>query len=94
MTVIIQKSICRDCLWKETCGSLKKIDDMRDRRNNPGHINDVFEVIVAQCSTKNCDRSYKSGDKDSTLYYCMECSTMHRNDSRIGKLHKKYLNFR
>ena len=70
---------------------------MRDRRNNPGHTNDVFEVIVVQCSMKNYDRSYRSyrsGDKDSTLYYCIECGTMHRNDSRIGKLHKKYLNFR
>lgn len=66
---------------------------MRDSRNNPGHVNDVFEVIVVQCSIKNYDRSYKSRDKDSTLYYCTECGTMHRNDSRIGKLHKKISSF-
>lgn len=93
MTVIIQKSMCHDCIWKETCGNLKKINDMRDSRNSPGHVNDVFEVIIVQCSIKNYDRLYKSRDKDSTLYYCTECGAMHRNDSRIGKLHKKISSF-
>ena len=88
MTVIIQKSICHDCIWKDSCGSLKKIDEMRDRRNNPGHINSLFEAIIVQCSMKDYDRSY-NGEKDSSLFYCLECGTMHRNDSRIGMMHKK-----
>ena len=62
---------------------------MRDGRNNPGHTNEVFEAVIVQCSMKDYDRSYSSGEKDSTLYYCVECEKMHRNDSRIGKLHKK-----
>lgn len=64
---------------------------MRDSRNNPGHTNDVFEVVVVQCSMKNCDRSYKGdGTENRKLYYCTECESMHHSNSRIGKFHKKY----
>lgn len=61
---------------------------MGDTRNNPGHTNDVFEVIILTCSTKNCDRSYMAGKEDGSLYYCTKCDMMHHSNSRIGIVHK------
>lgn len=89
MTVLVKKSVCVDCIWINSCNSFRKIDDMCDRRDNPGHTNTVFEVIIHQCSTKNCDRSYKTDEDNKGLYYCAECNSMHRENSRIGKLHRK-----
>lgn len=71
---------------------------MGDKRNNPGHTNDIFEVIILTCSTKNCDRSYKIGgdktDKKEGMYYCTECGVMHHEWSRIGRSHKRILSNR
>lgn len=67
---------------------------MGDKRNNPGHTNDVFEVIIYTCSAKNCDRSYKIGgetDKKMGMYYCTECGIVHHEWSGIGRMHKKIL---
>lgn len=81
--------MCVDCKWKDSCQTLKKIDEIRDRRQNSGHTNDTFEVVIYQCSIKNYDRSYKTDKDDKSLYYCTECNSMHHSSSRIGKLHKK-----
>lgn len=62
---------------------------MSDGRNDPGHKNDIFQVIIVNCSIKNYNRSYKGGDDDSGMYYCTKCNSMHQAWSRIGKLHKK-----
>lgn len=80
--------MCIDCIWIGSCNSFKKVDEMRDRRNNPGHLNDIFEAIIVTCSNKNYDRSYKMGN-DKGMYYCPECQQMHHDFSRIGRLHKK-----
>ena len=85
----MSKSVCADCIWKKSCQKLERLNGDGDKRNNPGHTRDIFEVIVINCSTKNYDRSYKADGKDSALYYCTECMSMHRNNSRIGMMHKK-----
>lgn len=64
---------------------------MDDSRDNPGHSNTKFEVIIVTCSMKNIDRSYRIGRDDTGMYYCTECGQMHHEKSRIGKLHKKNL---
>ena len=68
---------------------------MGDTRNNPGHTNDIFEVIVLTCSTKNIDRSYKTGgdkaDQKNGMYYCTECGTMHHEWSSLGRSHRRIL---
>lgn len=90
MTVLVRKSVCVDCIWKCSCSNIKKIDGIRDRRDNPGHINDIFKVVVIQCSMKNYDRSYKGQDiENRKLYYCTECGSMHHSNSRIGIKHKE-----
>lgn len=61
---------------------------MCDRRINPGHTNDIFEVIIVNCSLKNCDRSYKIDSDNAGMYFCAECSSTHHEGSMIGKLHK------
>ena len=83
------KSVCIDCTWKKSCKKLERINGIGDKRNNPGHTNDVFEVIILTCSTKNCDRSYRTGKEDGSLYYCTKCDMMHHSNSRIGIVHKK-----
>ena len=76
-----------DCVWRDSCQSFKKVNEMRDMRDNPGRPNTVFEAIIVNCSIKNIDRSYK-GDNNG-MYYCSGCGAMHHEWSRIGKLHKK-----
>lgn len=88
MTVLVKKSVCADCIWMDSCQSFKKIDEIRDKRNNPDHKNDILEAIIVKCSIKNLDRSYR-GDDNTGMYYCIECGSMHHGSSRIGKLHKK-----
>lgn len=91
----MMKSVCMDCIWKKSCQKLERINGIGDKRNNPGHTNDIFEVIVLTCSTKNCDRSYGTGDdkidKKEGMYYCTECHIMHHEWSGIGRMHKKVL---
>ena len=90
MGVLIKKSVCLDCVWKHSCGKLQRICECGDERDNPGHVRDIFDVVVITCSTKNYDRSYKGiKEEEGKLYYCEECSSMHHSNSRIGKLHKK-----
>ena len=91
MTVLLTKSICIDCIWKKSCQKLERINGIGDKRNNPGYTNEVFEVIIHTCSTKNYDRSYKAGKEDRYLYYCKECDMMHHSNSRIGIVHKKVM---
>lgn len=90
MTVAIEKSICVDCVWRGTCQKLERINTT-DKRENPGHTKDVFEIIVLRCSMRNYDRSYKNNDgiRSYYLYYCLECDMYHRSNSRVGILHKK-----
>lgn len=89
MTVIIEKSICSDCVWKDTCQRLERVNNV-DKRNNPGHTKDIFDVVILRCSLKNFDRSYKDdeGNVINYLYYCTKCGMMHRSNSRIGISHK------
>lgn len=61
MTVLIRKSLCMDCMWQKSCQKLERLNGDGDKRINPGHIKDMFEVIILKCSAKNCDRSYKTG---------------------------------
>lgn len=89
MSILVKKSICLDCTWKDSCQKLHKLHEMCDaRRINPGKPVDVFDVVVINCSLKNFDRSYKNGNEEG-MYYCMSCHAMHREQSRIGRLHKK-----
>lgn len=97
LTVLISKSVCMDCIWRKTCQKLERLNGGDDKRNNPGHTNDIFELIILTCSTKNYDRSYKTGDdnkKNSGMYYCTECGTMHHEWSSIGRSHKRVLRHR
>ncbi len=89
MPVLVRKSICCDCIWIKSCQLLNRINNIDDKRDNPGHINDRFEAIIVTCSLKDYDRSYKIDGKKCDMYYCIECGQMHHGDSRIGKLHKK-----
>lgn len=86
--VLVRKSICQDCVWIESCQAFSRINHIDDKRNNPGHTNQKFEVIIITCSLKDIDRSYRM-DTNSGMYYCTECNQMHHEKSRIGKLHKK-----
>lgn len=61
MTVITTSSTCIDCIWKNSCQKLERLNCDGDKRNNPGHTKDMFEIIILICSAKNCDRSYKTG---------------------------------
>lgn len=92
------KSACVDCIWKKSCQKLERINGIGDKRNNPGYTNEVFEVIIHTCSTKNYDRSYKTGgdkaDKEIGMYYCAECRAMHHEWSSIGRSHRKILSNR
>ena len=87
------KSVCVDCVWRKTCQKLERLNGDDDKRNNPGHTKERFEIIVLTCSTKNCDRTYKTGKEDEkedgSLYYCTKCEMMHHSNSRIGIVHKK-----
>lgn len=88
MSVIMRKSTCFDCTWKNSCQRLARINT-DNKRNDLRHVNDVFEVIIFSCSLKNYDRSYRIEDKDrKKLYYCTECKAMHHEGSRIGMSHK------
>lgn len=82
------KSVCVDCIWKKSCQKLERINGIDDKRNNLGHTNDMFEVIILTCSTKNYDRSYRTEKEDGSLYYCTKCDMMHHSNSRIGIVHK------
>jgi hypothetical protein len=66
------KSACMDCIWKNSCQKLERFDCDDDKRNNPEHTKEIFEIIILRCSTKNCDRSYKTGgekeDKKEGMY--------------------------
>jgi hypothetical protein len=91
VSVLIKKSICVGCTWKDSCQKLHKLHEMCDsKRVYPGKPVDVFDVIVVTCSLKDFDRSYKSGN-DVGMFYCKDCNAMHHENSRIGKLHKKYM---
>lgn len=97
LAVLISKSVCADCTWKKSCQKLERFNGDVDKRNNPGHTKEIFEIIILTCSTKNCDRSSKIGDdkkKVSGMYYCVECGTMHHEQSSIGRSHKKILDNR
>jgi hypothetical protein len=86
MSVLIKKSICLDCIWKDSCQKLYKLHEMCDSKMvNPGKPVDIFDIIIITCSLKNYDRSYS---KSEGMYYCVDCSAMHHEQSRIGKLHK------
>lgn len=90
LTVLTKKSVCVDCIWIDSCQTFKKIDEIRDNRQNPGHPNDILEAVIINCSNKNYDRSYGSEDKgEGSMYYCVECGSMHHGNSRIGRSHKK-----
>lgn len=101
MPVVVSKSICNDCIWKNSCQKLAKINGMDDRRNNPGYTNDKFEVLILDCSLKNYDRSYGNSKKKLNinknrenknkyvLYYCPECKIMHHSTSQIGRHHNR-----
>lgn len=92
MSVMTKKSVCVDCNGKDSCQKLKKLHEMCDsKRTNPARSNDVFDVVVLNCSLKNYDRSYKlrSGDGREGMYYCTLCHSMHHEVSRIGVFHKK-----
>ena len=89
MTVLMAKSVCRDCIWRKSCQKFERLNGSDDQRDNPGHAKEIFEIIVLTCSTKNCDRSYKTGKEDGSLYYCTTCEMMHHSNSRIGIVHKK-----
>ena len=82
-----------DCVWRKTCQKLERLNESDDKRNNPGHTNGMFEIIVLTCSTKNCDRSYKIGgdksDRKVGMYYCTECGSMHHESSSIGRSHRR-----
>lgn len=90
------KSACVDCIWKKSCQKLERINGIGDKRTNPGHTNEVFEVIILTCSTKNYDRLYKTGgdkaDREKGMYYCTECGAMHHERSSIGRSHRRILN--
>ncbi len=89
MSILIARSVCVDCIWKDSCQKLHKLHEMCDsKRVYPGKPVDVFDVIITTCSLKDFDRSYKS-DKLVGMYYCPDCCSMHHESSRIGKLHKK-----
>ena len=64
-----------------------------DNRNT-GRPRDTFDVIVAKCSLKNFHRSYNGDNnrRNGGMYYCTECLSMHHENSRIGKLHKREIN--
>lgn len=89
MSILIEKSVCIDCIWKVSCQKLHKLHEMCDsKRVNPGKPVDIFDVVVTTCSLKDFDRSYNNG-KRVGMYYCKDCNAMHHENSRIGKLHKK-----
>ncbi len=61
----MMKSVCIDCIWKNSCQKLERLNGSGDKRDNPGHAKEIFEIIIRKCSTKNCDRlkcgrSYKT----------------------------------
>lgn len=84
----MRKSVCVDCIWRNSCQRLARIQGIGDHRNSRHNV-DVFEIIILTCSLKNYDRSYRTEDKDGKkLYYCTECGQMHQELSRIGINHK------
>lgn len=93
--MIIEKSVCNDCIWTDSCQKLHKLREMCGVRNsNDERQQDIFDVIVVKCSLKNFDRSY-NGNKNRRsggMYYCTECMSMHHVNSRIGKLHNRDIN--
>lgn len=95
MVVLMAKSICIDCIWRNSCQKFERINGIGDNRNNPGHERDIFEVIILRCSVKNYDRSYKTGgDKETGMFFCTECNSMHHEWSSIGRSHKKIIESR
>ncbi len=92
------KSVCIDCIWKKSCQKLERFNGDDDKRNNPGHTKEIFEIIIYNCSAKNFDRSYRTGgekeDKKVGMYYCTECGTMHHEWSGVGRSHRKILDNR
>lgn len=89
MSVLITKSVCVDCVWKESCQKLHKLHKMCDsKRICPRKPTDVFDVVVTTCSLKNFDRSYHKNSLVG-MYYCTDCNAMHHANSKIGKLHMK-----
>ncbi len=63
MSVIMTESVCIDCIWRDTCYALARIDnicsDKRKFKNEKIHKNDIREIIIRYCTIKNIDRSYK-----------------------------------
>lgn len=88
MSILIKKSVCTGCVWKDSCQKLYRLREMCDSKvSSPDRPVDIFDVVIVNCSLKNLDRSYKNGN-DKGMYYCTDCSAMHHEQSRIGKLHK------
>ena len=47
MVVLISKSICVDCVWKDSCQKLHKLHEMSDsKRVSSGRPVDIFDVII------------------------------------------------
>jgi hypothetical protein len=89
MSILITRSVCIDCVWKDSCQKLHKLHEMCDsKRVYHGKPVERFDVIVTTCSLKDFDRTYKNGNNVG-MYYCQDCCSMHHESSRIGKLHKK-----
>jgi hypothetical protein len=70
------RSACIDCGWKNSCQKLERLNCDNDERNNPGHTNGMFGIIILICSAKNCDRSYKTGgekggEKEDKMERCI-----------------------
>lgn len=51
MTVNIEKSVCKDCRWIESCQRLANVNTKETR-------NDAFIVVIEECGIWNIDRGY------------------------------------
>lgn len=101
MTVDIKKSVCLDCIGRETCQRLKRLNPssgIRDELDVKGYYKkenreeEIFVLVITRCSMK--DRYeyavFKIGrtEKDcDALYYCPLCKKMHRKSSVRGISH-------
>lgn len=112
MSVLIEKSICVDCVCKDTCQRLKRLnpgstirdDLLREFKTDSlsckliegrgGRPKEIFELIIATCSMKKqCieRKKFRLHEVTNPLKYCRLCQTMHPENSKIGLLHKVYL---
>lgn len=51
MVVNIEKSVCKDCKWIESCQRFARVNIKECR-------GDRFNVVIEECGIKNIDRSY------------------------------------